>query len=129
MSVPTAISETSSQIIPLKSRSDSRDPAEFWPQRLFAFELRRGGTKLGPSARISAEMLADVSELAVLSCCASCRFARSFAEKVAWGVDYRKPPPLFRKGLKICFTEEFHALFAGIDSDAPPPAAKIHPIE
>src|SRR6266516_3768334 len=40
MSVPTAISETSSQMIPLKSRSDSRDPAEFWPQRLFAFELR-----------------------------------------------------------------------------------------
>jgi hypothetical protein len=54
MSVPTAISETSSQNIPLKGRTDSRDPAEFWPQRLFAFELRRGDTQLGPSARISA---------------------------------------------------------------------------
>src|SRR5262249_15856679 len=29
----------SSQNIPLKVRSDSRDPAEFWPQRLFAFEV------------------------------------------------------------------------------------------
>jgi len=38
----------SSQIIPLKGRADSRDPAEFWPQRLFAFELRRGDTQLGP---------------------------------------------------------------------------------
>src|SRR5262249_49849032 len=33
----------SSQNIPLKARSDSRDPAEFWPQRLFAFEVRRWG--------------------------------------------------------------------------------------
>src|SRR5262249_6527517 len=33
---------------PLTSRADSRDPAEFWPQRLFAFELRRGDTQLGP---------------------------------------------------------------------------------
>src|SRR6266568_8202982 len=41
-------SETSSQNIPLKGRADSRDPAEFWPQRLFAFELRRGDTQLGP---------------------------------------------------------------------------------
>jgi hypothetical protein len=39
MSVPTAISEMSAQIIPLKGRSDPRDPTEFWPQRLFAFEL------------------------------------------------------------------------------------------
>jgi uncharacterized protein YjbI with pentapeptide repeats len=31
----------SSQIIPLKSRTDLRDRAEFWPQRPFAFELRR----------------------------------------------------------------------------------------
>src|SRR5215471_12023359 len=43
MSVPTAISEMSSQNIPLKVRSDSRDPAEFWPQRLFVFEVRRWG--------------------------------------------------------------------------------------
>ncbi len=43
MSVPTAISEMSSQIIPLKGRIDLRDPAEFWRQRLFAFELRRRG--------------------------------------------------------------------------------------
>src|SRR5258706_2793291 len=41
MSVPTAISEMSSQIIPLKGRIDLRDPAEFWPQRLFPLELRR----------------------------------------------------------------------------------------
>ena len=32
----------------MKGRADSRDPAEFWPQRLFAFELRRGDTQLGP---------------------------------------------------------------------------------
>src|SRR6266436_5608936 len=31
----------SSQIIPLKGRADSRNPAEFWPQRLFPLELRR----------------------------------------------------------------------------------------
>src|SRR6266481_6883288 len=36
-------SETSAQIIPLKGRIDLRDPAEFWPQRLFAFELRCRG--------------------------------------------------------------------------------------
>ena len=51
-------SETSSQIIPLKDRSNSRHPAEFWPQRLFAFELRRWETQLGPGAKISAGMLA-----------------------------------------------------------------------
>src|SRR5258707_1008454 len=34
-------SEMSSQIIPLKDRADCGNPAEFWPQRLFAFELRR----------------------------------------------------------------------------------------
>jgi hypothetical protein len=33
----------SSQNIPLKGRSDSPDPAEFWPQRLFTFELRCWG--------------------------------------------------------------------------------------
>jgi hypothetical protein len=37
----------SAQIIPLKSRTDSRDRTEFWPQRLFAFELRRGNPQLG----------------------------------------------------------------------------------
>ena len=37
----------SSQIIPLKSRTDLRDRAEFWPRRLFAFELRRRDTRLG----------------------------------------------------------------------------------
>jgi hypothetical protein len=37
-------SEMSSQIIPLKGRTDSPwDPAEFRPPRLFAFELRRCG--------------------------------------------------------------------------------------
>src|SRR5258708_17078370 len=51
MSVPTAISETSSQNIPLESRTDSPDPAEFWPQRPFEVELRRGDTQLGVLAR------------------------------------------------------------------------------
>jgi hypothetical protein len=41
-------SEMSSQIIPLKARADSRDPTEFRSQRLFAFELRRWVTQLGP---------------------------------------------------------------------------------
>src|SRR5439155_14683511 len=36
-------SETSSQNIPLKGRADSRDPAEFWPQRLFDSRLSCGG--------------------------------------------------------------------------------------
>jgi hypothetical protein len=31
------------QNIPLKGRTDFRDVAEFRPQRLFAFELRRAG--------------------------------------------------------------------------------------
>jgi hypothetical protein len=51
MSVPTAISEMSSQIIPLKGRSDSWHHSEFRPQRLFACELRRGDTRLGPSVQ------------------------------------------------------------------------------
>src|SRR5260370_16425556 len=34
-------SEMSSQIIPLKDRADCGNPPEFWPQRLFAFDLRR----------------------------------------------------------------------------------------
>src|SRR5215475_13002587 len=46
-----------SQNIPLKGRTDSGDPAEFRPQRLFAFELRRWEAQLGPSARISAGCL------------------------------------------------------------------------
>ena len=33
-------SETSAQTIPLEGRTDSQDPAGFWPQRLLAFELR-----------------------------------------------------------------------------------------
>jgi hypothetical protein len=33
------------------------NPAEFWPQRLFAFELRRWEAQLGPSAKISAGCL------------------------------------------------------------------------
>jgi hypothetical protein len=43
MSVPTAISEMSPQIICLKGRKICGAPAEFWPPRLFAFELRRCG--------------------------------------------------------------------------------------
>jgi len=34
----------SSQIIPLKGCTDFRGPAEFQPQRLFAFELRSAPT-------------------------------------------------------------------------------------
>ena len=37
MSVPTAISEMSSQIIPLKGRTDFQESSEFRPPRLFAF--------------------------------------------------------------------------------------------
>src|SRR3981081_3780748 len=51
-------SETSSQNIPLKGRSDCPDPAEFWPQRLFALELRRPGDAARPRARTSAGVLA-----------------------------------------------------------------------
>src|SRR5207237_4166511 len=40
MSVPTAISETSSQIIPLKARADFPIRAEFRPWRPLAFELQ-----------------------------------------------------------------------------------------
>jgi hypothetical protein len=47
MSVPTAISEMSSQIIPLKGRTDLRESNRNWRQRLFAFELRGSGTKPG----------------------------------------------------------------------------------
>src|SRR5262245_20024500 len=36
--LPSAVSET--QIIPLKGRKISGDQAEFWPLRLFVFELR-----------------------------------------------------------------------------------------
>jgi hypothetical protein len=39
----------SSQIIPLKGRSDSWHHSEFRSQRLFACELRRPDTRLGPS--------------------------------------------------------------------------------
>src|SRR5215469_17598135 len=46
-----------SQNMPLKGRTDSGDPAEFRPQRLSAFELRRWEAQLGPSARISAGCL------------------------------------------------------------------------
>src|SRR5258706_6352035 len=54
MSVPTAISEMSSQIIPLKGRADSRNPTEFWPQRLFPLELRhRGDAARAANRRIS----------------------------------------------------------------------------
>jgi hypothetical protein len=43
-------SEMSAQIIPLKGRKICGAPAEFWPQRLFAFEMRAGEMPLGPSA-------------------------------------------------------------------------------
>jgi len=43
ITVSTAISEMSTQIIPLKGRTISEGLAEFRPQRLFAFQLRRWG--------------------------------------------------------------------------------------
>jgi hypothetical protein len=55
----------SPQTIPLKGRADSRDQAEWGPQRLFAFELRRGDTQLGPRAKISAGVLAPALEVAL----------------------------------------------------------------
>src|SRR5215510_8253269 len=58
ITVSTAISETSAQNIPLKGRTVCGNSAEFRPQRLFAFELRRWEAQLGPNARISAAMLA-----------------------------------------------------------------------
>ena len=51
----------SPQIIPLKGRKICGNSAEFWRQRLFAFELRRGDTQLGP--RLSAFLLLYASEL------------------------------------------------------------------
>src|SRR6266508_3410947 len=50
ITVSTAISEMSPQIIPLKGRKICGDPAEFWLQRLLAFELRHWGY----AARVSA---------------------------------------------------------------------------
>jgi hypothetical protein len=41
----------SSQIIPLKGRADSRNPAEFWPQRLFPLELRHRGDAARAASR------------------------------------------------------------------------------
>ena len=52
------------QNIPLKGRTDFRGAAEFRPQRLFAFELRRWEAQLGLSARISAGCLRCVLALA-----------------------------------------------------------------
>src|SRR6266436_8051082 len=47
----------SAQIISLKGCTDFRDPAEFWRQRLFAFELRRRDTHLGLGAKILVTLL------------------------------------------------------------------------
>ena len=43
--------KTSGKIIPLKGRADFRNPAEFWPPRLFAFELRRCGDAAMPGVQ------------------------------------------------------------------------------
>ena len=48
MSVPTAISEMTTEIISLKIAQICGDPSEFWLWRVFAFELRRWDTQLGP---------------------------------------------------------------------------------
>ena len=58
----------SSQIIPLKSRTDFRSPAEFQPQRLFAFELRRWGIRSsGPVPRSRLECLRGRRSLAAMA--------------------------------------------------------------
>src|SRR6266702_3949079 len=49
----------SSEIIPLKVLQICKNPAEFWPQRVFAFELRRWGNAARVArCRISAGVLA-----------------------------------------------------------------------
>jgi hypothetical protein len=61
-------SETSSQNIPLKGRLDCPDPAEFCPQRLFAFELRRWGYAARASCQdLSRRSCADVSHRAAIA--------------------------------------------------------------
>src|SRR5262249_38240508 len=52
ITVSTAISETSSQNIPLKGRTDFRKTSRILAQRLFAFELRRVGRPDEPARRI-----------------------------------------------------------------------------
>src|SRR6266567_334115 len=64
--------------------------------------------------------------LAIFLCGASCRFARSFAKKVAGDVDYCKPPSLFCKHLKIRLDEDLDRLLAGVDLNANRCSAKIH---
>jgi hypothetical protein len=49
---------------------------------------------------------------------ASCRSRRSFAEKVARDIDYRKASSLFCAGFEICLNEDLDGLLAGINFDA-----------
>jgi hypothetical protein len=49
---------------------------------------------------------------------ASCRSRRSFAEKVARDIDYRKASSLFCAGFEICLNEDLNGLLAGINFDA-----------
>jgi hypothetical protein len=58
-------------------------------------------------------------------CRASRGFACRFAEKVARDVDYRKPSPLFRMCLKICFDEDLHGFLACVHFDTDRRIAEI----
>ena len=59
----------SSQIIPLKGRTDFRDPAERWPRRLFAWSCGVGETQPGSSARILAGFLRGRWSIAAMGNC------------------------------------------------------------
>jgi hypothetical protein len=54
------------------------------------------------------------------------RFACSFAEKVAWEVECRKPPMLLCMGLKICLDEDLYRFLAGIYFHSDRVVAKVY---
>src|SRR5205807_2159073 len=67
---PPRACATSTQNIPLKGRKICGDPAEFWRQRLFAFELRRWGnaarsnaSSAGTLARATPAELARIARI------------------------------------------------------------------
>jgi hypothetical protein len=49
-----------------------------------------------------------------------------FAEKVAWDIEDRKPPPLFRMRLEVCLNEYFHRLLTGVHFDPERRIAEIN---
>jgi hypothetical protein len=50
----------------------------------------------------------------------------SFAEKVTWDIEDRKPPSLFRMGLKIRLNENLHCFLAGVHFDTNRSTAEIN---